>query len=312
MSATHSCGRSRTTQLAPADRRRVHAVLAGGRRRRDQAERATWHRAAAADGPDETVATELEALAHEGERRGALSTKARCFARAASLSARVDDRARRLLESADAWLAAGQWRAALDQLDAARAVASDPGLLADIAASTGQLEAYRAGPDRGIAHPRGRCRRHRAHRPGPGDPSAHLRGQRVGVRCRRPRATALADRAVACGNAAGGLSVVSGLMARVEAGLLTGDPDVRGTARPTRHAGRQPHRQRPPRRRARLLAGRPRRLRPRVLGSRRAPRRRADRARRVDRTGVPLRLRRPAAGRAAVPAGAVGGGLRHR
>ena len=136
--------------LAPAERRRIHAVLADVACERGATERATWHRAAAADGPDEAVALELEDLARDGERRGALSTKARCYARAASLSAGVDDRARRLLESADAWLAAGQWRFALDRLDQARASATEPGLLADIAASTGQLEAYRAGPDKGI------------------------------------------------------------------------------------------------------------------------------------------------------------------
>jgi len=50
--------------------------------------------------------------------------------------------------SADAWLVAGHWDLALDQLEQAANHAVEPGLRADVAASTGQLEAYRSGPEK--------------------------------------------------------------------------------------------------------------------------------------------------------------------
>ena len=127
----------------------MHGALAAALARPNDLERRTWHRAAAALGLDEDVACALDEVARAAERRGALATTAHGFARAASLSVDDDDRARRLLAGADAWLAAGQWEPALEQLDQAAAYAVDPRLRADIAASTGQLECYRAGPEKG-------------------------------------------------------------------------------------------------------------------------------------------------------------------
>jgi hypothetical protein len=135
--------------LAPPDRRRVHAALADALDRPGEVERRTWHRAAATVGPDEEVARALEAVAARAERRGALATTAHGLARAAGLSVDDDGRARRLLASADAWLAAGHWDVALAQLDEAAAHAVDPSVRADVAASAGQLEAYRSGPAAG-------------------------------------------------------------------------------------------------------------------------------------------------------------------
>src|SRR5262249_43628477 len=129
--------------LPPPERRQVHGALAAALDQPGQVERRTWHRAAAALGADEDVAEALDAVALAAERRGAVATTAHGFDRAASLSADSDARARRLLASAEAWLGAGHWRMAIDQLEQATVHANDPSLRAEVAASTGQLEAYR-------------------------------------------------------------------------------------------------------------------------------------------------------------------------
>ncbi|HEV7760054.1 MAG TPA: AAA family ATPase, partial [Acidimicrobiales bacterium] len=60
---------------APA-RRQVHAALAAALGRPGEVERRTWHRAAAAVGPDEDVASALDDVARTAERRGDLPTTA--------------------------------------------------------------------------------------------------------------------------------------------------------------------------------------------------------------------------------------------
>ena len=215
--------------LSGPDRREVHGALAKVLDRPRSSERQVWHRAEATLGLDEAVATALEQAARSAERRGALATAAHGLDRAASLSPDDDDRARRLLGSADAWLAAGHWDLALDQLDRASDFALDPGLRADIAASTGQLEAYRSGPERG-----GAILVDAAERIEHDDPvrATRLYSYAVNVAASAidiDRAVTLATRAAECGTRAGGLSVLSGTMATVEAGLFAGDADV-GTA----------------------------------------------------------------------------------
>lgn len=220
--------------LSAPERRRVHAALAAALHRPADVERRTWHRAAAAFGPDEDVALSLETVAAVAERRGALSTMAHGLARAASLSENDDSRARRLLLSADAWLAAGHWGLALDQLDQARSCAVDPALRADIAASSGQLEAYRAGPQAGT-----QILVDAAEAIAEADPGRATRLLTYAVNvsvfaAEFDRAVDLATRAVACGDRAGGLHLISGAMARVEAGLMVGDPTVTETLAPLR------------------------------------------------------------------------------
>ncbi|MGH9212594.1 MAG: ATP-binding protein [Acidimicrobiales bacterium] len=212
--------------LAAPQRRRVHAALAAALDGPADVERRTWHRAAAALGPDEAVAHALDEVARAAERRGDLPATAHGYARAAGLSDDADSRARRLLASADAWLAAGRWDLSLDRLDQARAHAVDPRLRADVAASTGQLEAYRSGPEQGeriLVDAADEIEAVDAER------ATRLLVYAVNVAVFAAdvdRAVELARRAMACGDRAGGLNVVAGGMARIQAGLLAGDPSV--------------------------------------------------------------------------------------
>jgi len=110
----------------PADRRRVHEVLAATARLDGFADQAAWHRAAATIAPDEEVAADLERSAVRAERRGGQVAQAEFLSRAAELSPDAQDRAVRLLGASRAYLAAGDGvmaEALLDQavpsLDAA-------------------------------------------------------------------------------------------------------------------------------------------------------------------------------------------------
>jgi DNA-binding CsgD family transcriptional regulator len=109
---------------------------------------------------------------------------------------------------------------------------SDPGVRADVAASTGQLEAYRSGPDKGMALLVEAAETIEAE-----DPARATRLLTYAVNVAVfaadiDRAVELARRAVACGERAGGLSTVSGAMARMQAGLLAGDGSVVATLAP--------------------------------------------------------------------------------
>ncbi|MDN4475276.1 LuxR family transcriptional regulator [Demequina sp. SYSU T00192] len=95
---------ARATDL---DRRGAHAALQGEATRRGLAEVAAWHAAAACSGPDDDVAALLEAAADSTGARGGRASRARLLARAADLSNRADDRARRLVAAAEAAIGAG-------------------------------------------------------------------------------------------------------------------------------------------------------------------------------------------------------------
>jgi DNA-binding CsgD family transcriptional regulator len=218
--------------LSPPQRRAVHRALATALDRSSEAERRTWHRAAAVVGPDEEVARALEVTARAAQQRSALPTAAHGFSRAAQLSGDDDDRARRLLSAASVWSAAAHWDFALRQLDEAGGCASDPGLQADVAALSGLLEAYRDGPERADV-----ILGEAANRIQGEDPARATRLLTYAVNVAVfaadvDRAVAAANRAAACGDRAGGLSAVAGALARVEAGLLAGDPVVPMTLAP--------------------------------------------------------------------------------
>jgi DNA-binding NarL/FixJ family response regulator len=101
----HPLARSAVYQGArPAERRAVHAALAGASTEPD---RRAWHLAAAVDQPDETAAAALEEAATAARRRGGVAAEARALQHAARLTPDSQTRARRLMNAALAAEAAG-------------------------------------------------------------------------------------------------------------------------------------------------------------------------------------------------------------
>ena len=91
---------SAVKQAATADQlRRAHAALAEALS--DEPDRAVWHRAAAASGPDEAIAETLEAAAHRATLRGAGDVAISAFERASELTAEPERRAERLYLAGD-------------------------------------------------------------------------------------------------------------------------------------------------------------------------------------------------------------------
>jgi DNA-binding CsgD family transcriptional regulator len=103
-----------------AERQRTHVALADALDEAD-VDRRAWHRAAAAEGPDEEIARDLEASAERASVRGGHAAAATALERAAGLSADDRNRTLRLLGAADAaWLAG--------KTERARALLTDAGL----------------------------------------------------------------------------------------------------------------------------------------------------------------------------------------
>ena len=103
----HPLVRSAIYQSASAGRRRqVHAALAAVLP--GEPDRRLWHVAAAAAGPDETIAREVELLSARLARRGAVGVAVAAARRAAALSADSARRCSRLLSAAELAFEAGQ------------------------------------------------------------------------------------------------------------------------------------------------------------------------------------------------------------
>jgi len=111
------------------DRRRMHEALASRLEGAEHAERRAWHLAAATEGPDESVAALVEAVASAALARSDISAAMAGFQQAAMLSPRRADRGRRLFSAGAAASQLGQGDELLRQ---ALACTDDPALRSDI------------------------------------------------------------------------------------------------------------------------------------------------------------------------------------
>jgi DNA-binding NarL/FixJ family response regulator len=105
----HPLMRSAAYQKATAaGRRAAHLALADSLcGEEDEADRRAWHRAAAALGPDEEIASELERAAQQTLRRSGYAAAVHAMERAAALSQAESERVRRVVAAAEAAWHAG-------------------------------------------------------------------------------------------------------------------------------------------------------------------------------------------------------------
>lgn len=128
------------SDATPAVRRDAHWALAEALVDRHTEERWAWHRALAAVGPDEVAAGALELVGRQSAGRSS-SAAARAFEQAARLSVRDADRARRLLEAAQAAEDAGRLEASVALADEAGRLTTNDLEAAEIAYVLGRATA---------------------------------------------------------------------------------------------------------------------------------------------------------------------------
>ncbi|KQW50964.1 LuxR family transcriptional regulator [Nocardioides sp. Root1257] len=137
----HPLVRSAVYQAATGTQRRaVHLALADALTVAGDADRATWHRASAAEGPDLKLVAALQDVGARAARRGAYASALAAYERAAALTTDSAQQAALTFAAArNAW-ASGQAEHARTLALAARQSAVDPVLLADIARLLGRVE----------------------------------------------------------------------------------------------------------------------------------------------------------------------------
>lgn len=137
----HPLVRSAIYQAASAaDRRRVHQALAEALAGVGDPDREAWHRAAAADGPDDEVVAALEAVGSRALRRGGYVAALAAYERAAALSREAARRAELSFAGARAAWACGQVDRARVLLSTAREGTTDPLVICDVARLRGHIE----------------------------------------------------------------------------------------------------------------------------------------------------------------------------
>jgi DNA-binding CsgD family transcriptional regulator len=115
----HPLVRSAIRQAASvAERHAAHAALAHVLA--DQPDRRAWHRAASIVGPDESVASELEAAAERAVTRGAPAAAAAALERAAHITDRASNRGRLLVRAAEIEIELGRTEIAVRHLSEAK------------------------------------------------------------------------------------------------------------------------------------------------------------------------------------------------
>ncbi len=132
----------------PDDRRAAHSALAAATDAEVDPERRVWHLAAAATGPDEAVASQLEQMAVAAQARAGSAAAAAFLERSLELTAEPERRAERALAAAQAHLHAGAFDAVLGLLAEAEAVATGDVQRARIERLRGQVQfASSPGPE---------------------------------------------------------------------------------------------------------------------------------------------------------------------
>ncbi|XVV16327.1 AAA family ATPase [Actinoplanes sp. CA-131856] len=150
----HTLVRSAVYRAAPpGERRAVHHALAQVSDEQADPDRRAWHRAQAADAPDELVAAALEASAGRAQYRGGLAAAAAFLERAAALTEDPTRRADRELAAARALHQSGALDRAAATLDRAAAGPADDRRSALIGLLRGQMAFSARGPHTSLAPP---------------------------------------------------------------------------------------------------------------------------------------------------------------
>jgi hypothetical protein len=137
----HPLVRSAVYQAATSmERREAHRALAEAFDPSHDPDRHAWHRAAAVDSPDEAVVADLDAAGARAERRGGYAAASAAYQRAAELTAGEQPRAAHLYAAARTAWSAGQTKPARTLSAAARELADDRVLRAEIDRLRGTIE----------------------------------------------------------------------------------------------------------------------------------------------------------------------------